>query len=137
MHRSVHDGLAEYLAAQSDQVDVIADMLYYPEWRVRGGYERAIGMTRHARPSPSVAGGNTSPPANPFSKGPDTRHFFLRNRSWIAGQVVAVTADGCEGLTQDVLVAAPPDHRYWGWQAVGEGCNSGATISRFVIPHLV
>lgn len=103
MHRSVHDGLVEYLAAQSDHVDVVVDMPYYLEWSARGGYERTIGMTRQVMASPSAAGGTTSPPANPLSKGPDTRHLFLRNRSWIAGQVVAVIAEGCEWLTQDVL----------------------------------
>jgi colanic acid biosynthesis glycosyl transferase WcaI len=36
---------AEYLVAQGDQVDVVAGMPYYPEWKIRAGYERTLRMT--------------------------------------------------------------------------------------------
>ena len=35
-------GLAEYLAREGNQVDVIAGMPYYPEWSVKSGYERSL-----------------------------------------------------------------------------------------------
>lgn len=33
-------GFAEHLAAQGDHIEVMAGMPYYPEWKVRSGYER-------------------------------------------------------------------------------------------------
>lgn len=47
---------AEYLAEQGDTVDVVAGMPYYPQWRVKSGYERTLrrtetrnGVTIHRR----------------------------------------------------------------------------------------
>lgn len=47
---------AEYLAEQGDRVDVVAGMPYYPEWKVREGYNRTLrrteernGVTIHRR----------------------------------------------------------------------------------------